>query len=158
LRGRRHAAHQRFAGAQSRQPLATAAQPMKGTASAPARPRKTLLLKLVLAFVITTLTLFSLFGFFAYQVQRSELDAELGRRLESVASAAATRLRGKYLAELQAGEEADNLYYAGGMHRLQEVQAATGVERLYVFDKNFETRLDTKGTLIGEKQFQAEID
>lgn len=122
------------------------------------RPRKTLLAKLVIAFVIPTLGLFSLFAFFAYQVQRSDLEAELGRRLEAVASSAATRLRGKYLAELQAGDEAENLYYSGGMHRLQEVRDATGVERLYVFDKNFHTRLDTANSLIGEKQFQAEID
>ncbi len=122
------------------------------------RPRKTLLPKLVVAFVVPTLGLFSLFAFFAYQVQRNDLEAELGRRLEAVAGAAATQLRGKYLAELQPGDESDNLYYSGGMHRLEQMAAATGVERLYVFDRDFLTRLDTAGGLIGDKQFQAEID
>jgi signal transduction histidine kinase len=120
-------------------------------------PRKTLLVKMVIAFVVPTVTFFSLFAFFAYQVQRDDLEAELGRRLEAVASSAATRLRGKYLADLQAGDEED-LYYTGGMRRLEQVRAATGVERLYVFDSDFNTRLDTAGAAIGARQFQAEID
>ena len=121
-------------------------------------PRKTLLVKLVIAFVLPTVTLFSLFAFLAYEVQREDQEAELGRRLESVASAASTRLRGKYLLDLEAGDEEDNLRFTGGMKRLEEVQAATGVERLYVFDRDFNTKLDTSGTAIGERQFQAEID
>lgn len=121
-------------------------------------PRKTLLVKLVIAFVLPTVTLFSLFAVFAYEVQREDLEAELGRRLEAVASAAATRLRGKYLVDLAAGDEEENLYYSGGMKRLEQVRAATGVERLYVFDKEFNTRLDTAGAAIGDRQFQAEID
>jgi signal transduction histidine kinase len=120
-------------------------------------PRKTLLVKMVIAFVVPTVTLFSLFAFFAYEVQREDLEAELGRRLEAVASSAATRLRGKYLVDLSAGDEED-LYYTGGMRRLQQVMAATGVERLYVFDSDFNTRLDTTGAAIGDRQFQAEID
>ncbi len=121
-------------------------------------PRKTLLVKLVIAFVLPTVTLFSIFAVFAYEVQREELEEELGRRLEAVASAAATRLRGKYYLELGAGDEEDNLRYAGGMKRLEEVKAATGIERLYVFDRQFNTKLDTSGAAIGERQFQAEID
>lgn len=121
-------------------------------------PRKSLLVRLVIAFVLPTVTLFSMFAFFAYQVQREDLEAELGRRLEAVASAGATRLRGKYLVDLAPGDEAEDLSFAGAMKRLDEVRLATGVERLYVFDNEFNTRLDTSGTQIGEKQFQAEID
>jgi signal transduction histidine kinase len=121
-------------------------------------PRKTLLVKLVIAFVLPTVTLFSIFAVFAYEVQRGDLEEELGRRLESVASAAATRLRGKYLLDLEVGDEEDNPSYIGAAKRLQEVLAVTGVERLYVFDRQFKTKLDTSGTAIGERQFQAEID
>ncbi len=121
-------------------------------------PRKTLLLKLLVALVLPTVGVFSLFAVFAYELQRQDLEAELGRRLESVASAAATQLRGKYLEELTAGDEADNLYYEGGMRRLEQMRSATGVERLYVFDRKFQTRLDTGGAPIGATQFQAEID
>tara|TARA_R110002096_G_scaffold77896_9_gene183420 strand:- start:1521 stop:3011 length:1491 start_codon:yes stop_codon:yes gene_type:complete len=122
------------------------------------RPRKTLLLKLLVALVLPTVGVFSLFGYFAYELQREDLEAELGRRLQSVASAAATQLRGKYLEELVAGDEAENLYYEGGMRRLEQMRTATGVERLYVFDSEFRTRLDTGGAPIGATQFQAEID
>jgi signal transduction histidine kinase len=78
--------------------------------------------------------------------------------LEAVAATTAIRLRGKYLVDLVAGDEGDDLYYEGGMRRLQRVQEATGVERLYVFDREFITRLDTTGAAIGDKQFQAESD
>jgi signal transduction histidine kinase len=123
-----------------------------------ARPRLTLLVKLVATFVVPTVILFSVFAFVAHEVQRSDLESELGRRLVAVAQSAATRLRGKYLVDLVAGDEVDNLYYAGGQKRLEEVKAATGVERIYVFDQSFGTRLDTSGAPIGSKQFQAEID
>ncbi len=121
-------------------------------------PRKTLLLKLVVALVLPTVGVFSLFAFFAHELQREELEAELGRRLRSVASAASTQLRGKYLEGLVEGDEAENLYYEGGMRRLAQMQQATDVERLYVFDREFRTRLDTGGAPIGATQFQAEID
>jgi len=121
-------------------------------------PRKTLLLKLLVALVLPTVGVFSLFAYFAYELQREDLEAELGRRLQAVASAAATQLRGKYLEELAAGDEADNLYYEGGMRRLEQMRTATGVERLYVFDREFHTRLDTGGAPIGATQFQAELD
>lgn len=131
---------------------------MSNTKTKEKAPRKTLLVKLVIAFVLPTVTLFSIFAVFAYEVQREDLEDELGRRLEAVASAAATRLRGKYYVDLAAGEEEENLRYAGGMKRLEEVRAATGVERLYVFDREFNTKLDTSGAAIGQRQFQAEID
>ncbi len=126
--------------------------------SAAQSPRKTLLLKLVVALVLPTVGVFSLFAFFAYELQREDLEAELGRRLRSVASAASTQLRGKYLEGLVEGDEAENLYYEGGIRRLTRMKQATGVERLYVFDREFRTRLDTEGAPIGSTQFQAEID
>lgn len=120
--------------------------------------RMTLSVKLMLAFVLPTVTVFSLFAFVAYKVQRDELEAELGRRLEAVASAAATRIRGKYLVDLSAGDEEEDLYYSGALKRLSQVQAATEVERIYLFDRDYNTKVDTSGTPIGAKQFQAEID
>ncbi len=122
------------------------------------RPRNTLLLKLLIALVVPTASLFSLFAFFAYEVQRDDLEAELGKRLEDVASVGATRLRGKYLLELQAGDEEESLYYQSGLGRLEQIREATGVDRVYVFDREFSTKIDTSGSGIGERQFQAEID
>lgn len=121
-------------------------------------PRKTLLIKLLVAFVVPTASFFSLFAFFAYEVQREDLEEELGRRLEDVASIASTRLRGKFLLDLRAGDEEESLYYSSGLGRLNQIREATGVDRLYVFDREFATRLDTAGAGIGERQFQAEID
>jgi hypothetical protein len=64
------------------------------------RPRATVLVKLLGAFAVPTLALFALFAVIALEVTRRDLDAELGHRLEAVAAATSTQIRGKYLAEL----------------------------------------------------------
>ena len=121
------------------------------------RGHLSILAKLILAFVVPTALLFSLFAMLAYRVQRRELEGELGRRLQAIASSSAARIRGQYLVDLQAGEEGD-LRYAGAMRRLQQDLEATDVARISVFDAEFRTRADTSGAPIGSRQFQAELD
>ena len=121
------------------------------------RPRLTILLKLILAFAVPTMALFALFAFVAHEVQRSDLEAELGRRLEGIASSASTRIRGQYLVDLQPGHEEDRRY-ASAYKRLKEVAEATGVVRIYVFDRDFRSRVDTEASPVGTAYFQAELD
>jgi signal transduction histidine kinase len=52
-----------------------------------------LLAKLLVALVLPVVALFTLFAFVAFQVSRSDLDNELGRRLEAIAAATATQIR-----------------------------------------------------------------
>ncbi len=121
------------------------------------RLRPTILVKLLVAFAVPTLALFALFGYIAYQVTREDLDAELGTRMTSVAASAATQLSGKYLAKLEPGnEEDDDRVRARG--KLQRVAEATGV-RLYVFDRAFQSRVDTADDIpIGFDYYQAQLD
>lgn len=121
------------------------------------RPRLTILVKLMFAFVVPTALLFSLFAFVAYEVERRELEAELGRRLEDVASAASTRIRGHHLVDLAPGSEED-LRYKGAQRRIEQVAEATDVARIYIFDRDFLSRADTDEVPIGTKYFQAELD
>jgi len=122
-----------------------------------ARVRAPILVKLLVALVIPAVALFTLFAFVAYEVSRRDLDAELGRRLEAIAASAATQVRGKYLAELQPGNE-DNHTYQNAVTKLANVARATGVE-LGVFDRNFDARADGAGALkIGSHYFRAELD
>jgi signal transduction histidine kinase len=121
------------------------------------RPRATILVKLLLAVAAPTLALFAVFAVVAYEVTRRDLDAELGTRLTAVAASAATQVRGKYLAELGAGDEADRAHQ-NVVAKLAAVAAVTGA-RLYVFDREFASRADTDPTVaIGARYYRAELD
>ncbi len=122
------------------------------------RPRLTILVKLLLAFALPTLALFGGFAFLAHEVARRDLEAELGTRLEAIAATAALQIRGKYLVPLTAGDE-DDRAYQNALRKLQAIVEATGVARIYVFDAQFTSRLDTAAEMpIGGQHFQAELD
>jgi signal transduction histidine kinase len=121
------------------------------------RPRATILVKLLVALVLPAVALFTLFAFVAYEVSRRDLDEELGRRLESIAASAATQIRGKYLVDLEAGQELDR-GYQNAARKLETFAHATGAE-LSLFDRSFESRGNTVGnTPIGTRLFRAELD
>jgi len=131
------------------------------------RPRATILVKLLLAFAVPTLALFALFAVVALEVTRADLDAELGTRLEAVAAAGATQIRGKYLVPLRDGEEGERAHL-NAVAKLRAIADATGA-RLYVFAREpglepgaavtFTSRADTQdGVAIGTRYYQAELD
>ncbi len=121
------------------------------------RPRATLLVKLLVALVVPVVVLFTLFAFVAYEVSRRDLDAELGRRLEAIAASAATQVRGKYLAELDPGDESARAYQ-NVAQKLKAVADVTGA-RLIVLDPEYHARVDTAGDLsLGSEYFRAELD
>ncbi|MEM9489701.1 MAG: hypothetical protein AAGC55_11180, partial [Myxococcota bacterium] len=121
------------------------------------RPRLTILVKLVVAFVAPTVALFSLFAVVAHEVARDDLEAELGTRLSAIAASAALQINGKYLVELGPGDE-DDRAHQNALRKLQAVREATGVARLYIFDEAFTSRVDTDAAPIGSTYFQAELD
>jgi len=121
------------------------------------RPRATILVKLLVALVLPTVALFTLFAFVAYEVSRRDLDEELGRRLEAIAASAATQIRGKYLVDLAPGDEADR-GYQNAARKLETFANATGVQ-LSLFDRRFDSRGDSEDDIgIGTHLFRAELD
>jgi signal transduction histidine kinase len=121
-------------------------------------PRLTILVKLLVAFTVPTAVLFAIFAVVAHEVMRRDLEAELGTRLAAVAASASTQLRGKYLVDLAPDDEAE-LLYEGARRKLEDVAAATGVARIYIFDREFRSRVDTaEGVAIGTTYFQAQLD
>lgn len=118
--------------------------------------RLPLLVKLLVAFALPTVALFSVFAVVAHEVARRDLEAELGTRLGALAQTAALEIRGKYLVELGPGDEEDRAYLRA-LRVLDTVRARTGVARLYLFDRAFGSRADTAGTPIGATHFQAEL-
>ncbi len=122
------------------------------------RVRLTVLLKLLLAFAVPTMGLFAVFAVVAHEVARSHLEAELGSRLATVASSAAVQIRGKYLLELGPGDEEDRAYL-NTRRKLMALKEATGVARIYVFDRFFGSRADTDEDVeIGTQYYQAELN
>ena len=121
------------------------------------RFRATILVKLLVALVVPTVALFTLFAFVAYEVSRRDLDHELGQRLEAIAASATTQLRGKYLTELVPGNEEDRAFQ-NLMKKLESVADVTGAH-LFVFDDQYNSRGDTApGVRIGTHYFRAELD
>ncbi len=130
------------------------------------KARWSILVKLTVAFTVPTLALFSVFAVVASSVAARDLEAELGRRLSAIAASASTQIKGKYLVDLQPGDDRpgadDNLfydYYEGARRKLSEVAKATDAARVIVFDRDFTARVDTTGDVgIRDKHFQAELD
>jgi signal transduction histidine kinase len=121
------------------------------------RFRATILVKLLVALVVPTVALFTLFAFVAYEVSRRDLDHELGQRLEAIAASATTQIRGKYLTELVPGNEEDR-GYQNVIKKLESVADATGAH-LFVFDDQYNSRGDTAPAVaIGTHYFRAELD
>lgn len=118
--------------------------------------RLPILAKLLVTFTLPTMALFSLFAVVAHEVARRDLEAELGIRLSALAQTAALEIRGKYLVELGPGSEEDRAYLRA-RRVLANMREATGVARLYVFDRGFASRVDTADTPIGATHFQAEL-
>ncbi len=121
------------------------------------RFRATILVKLLVALVVPTVALFTLFAFVAFEVSRRDLDHELGQRLEAIAVSATTQIRGKYLTELVPGNEEDR-GYQNAIKKLEAVADETGAH-LFVFDNQYNSRGDTApGVPIGTHYFRAELD
>ncbi|HEX8111518.1 MAG TPA: HAMP domain-containing sensor histidine kinase [Kofleriaceae bacterium] len=121
------------------------------------RFRATILVKLLVALVVPTVALFTLFAFVAFEVSRRDLDHELGQRLEAIAASATTQIRGKYLTELVPGNEEDR-GYQNVIKKLEAIADATGAQ-LFVFDDQYNSRGDTApGVAIGTHYFRAELD
>jgi signal transduction histidine kinase len=120
--------------------------------------RVPIMVKLLAAFTVPTALLFGLFAFISHEVMREELEAELGTRLAAVAALAATRTTGSNLVDLEPGDEQHPIYTTA-RRRLQEAAAAAGVARLYVFDRQFRSRVDTASDVpIGSTYYHAELD
>ena len=120
------------------------------------RFRATILVKLLVAIVVPTITLFTLFAFVAYEVSRRDLDHELGRRLEAIAASAATQLRGKYLTDLVPGAETDR-GYQNAVKKLDAVASETGASCSCSTGTTTRAPIPS-GVAIGTHYFRAELD
>jgi signal transduction histidine kinase len=122
--------------------------------------RLSLLLKLLAAYAVPTLALFSVFAWVAYDITRRDLEAELGRRLAGIAASTAAVVRGRYLIEMEPAEdEPTPRVYQNTLRKLETLRGATGVARIYVFRPDGTSLCDTRpGVPIGHLYHEVALD
>ena len=125
------------------------------------RRLRSILARLLLAFVVPTLVLFALFGWLSVEAARRSLDDELGRRLIALAAAAATHVRAQYLLELAPGEpgEPPVSAYAYTRAELTTMADATALDRIRVFRPDLTSLCDTAdGVPVGQTYHELALD
>ena len=114
--------------------------------------------KLLGAYLVPAVALFAGFGVLAHETARRALEDELGRRLSSIAAAAAAEIGDENLTSLVPGDEGTRTY-RNVQRRLSELRDAAGVARLYVFAPDATSRCDTDaGVAIGDRYYALDAD
>ncbi len=115
--------------------------------------------RLILAYLLPTVILLAAAGFLVYREARASLEDELGQRLSAVAQTTVGSLPSgepRRLAKLTADDEST-------LGRLREkliaVRDATGVRRVFVFDPDLKSLVDTRDDIgFGDPLFEIEAD
>jgi len=108
------------------------------------RSTQTLLAKLLLGTLLPTVVALGGLGFLAHEVARRTLEDELGRRLETAATAVALVVLPEQVRELRAGDE-DSLTYANVTRKLALARDRFGVRRVAIVAADLTARGDTDG-------------
>ncbi len=109
--------------------------------------------KLILAMLIPSLLAFIGFGLLARQAAARAVEAELGRRLQSVAQLIARQISDDSVALLQPGDE-DSRTHRNLLRRLLELRDTSALARVYIFASDHSIRVDTSGLPISARLYQ----
>jgi signal transduction histidine kinase len=105
--------------------------------------------RLLLAFLVPTLAVLALGGFFLYRASRNALEEELGRSLSAVAAAVASQLKAERVLAITA-EDAQgegSRTWRSLTAQLADTKQRAGVRRILVVDGDGRARLDVGGPL-----------
>lgn len=116
--------------------------------------------KLIAVFLVPTLLSVLIYGTVAYEVVRTELEAELGRRSMSVGQALSSQLSGGITAKQLLRLDPTKMRVIERMRRrLQRVKRATGARRVYIFDRDLKSLVDTRqGVALGQNLYTLQAD
>ena len=115
-------------------------------------------MRLLAGTIAPTVVVLAVFGFFAHERARRELENELGRRLATAAAGAAAMLLPEQLRALGVGDE-ETLTYANVRRRLEVARARLGVRRVLAVTLELDGRGDTAGELaLGARAHEIEAD
>ncbi|MGA1875906.1 MAG: sensor histidine kinase [bacterium] len=114
--------------------------------------------KLAIIFGLLIFVTIFVCGWYFYGQTRHYLDQELGRRLVDIAQTIALQVHGDIIAHLIPGDES-SLTYRRMVSRLHEIKQKTEIERVYIFDKNHRSLLDTEPVVpIGTEYLKLKFD
>ncbi len=99
--------------------------------------------RLIVSYVLFVAPVLALSGLFYYETARRGLDAELGKRLVAIAQVTATRLTPLIVASFEPGDESGRTHH-GYRASLLRIRDRTDLRRLYVFDREGRSLLDTR--------------
>ena len=118
----------------------------------------TLQIRLLVAYLIPTLALLAVFGFYAERVTRRALEDALGRRLMGIALAGTTQINQAVLDFLGPGDDA-SLSAQRLRRRLKRLRDSTRVTRIFLLDAALRSKGDTRKEVhIGDRHYNAEAD
>ena len=115
--------------------------------------RPSLSLKLILAMLVPSLIAFVAFGLLTRQAAARAVEAELGRRLQTVAQLTARQISDESVALLQPGDE-DSRTHRNLKRRLGDIRETAALARIYVFALDHTARVDTGTAAIGERLYR----
>lgn len=114
--------------------------------------------KLIIMFLIPSVLFVAVFGWYYYHLAQTSLEEEMGLRLQTLAGSAVESISGESAVNFSPGDETGRAYQ-NSKSRLERLMPLGDAERIYVFDKNRQSLLDTKSeTLIGTQYFQLDAD
>ena len=109
----------------------------------PFQPRSRIGNKLVLSFVLLVMVVVGTSGWVLYEMTRRSLEWQMRDHLVSVAQLVSTGLYGDVLKRLRPGDESFSLHRKLTV-RLQRSKEVVGAARIYVFDRQGRSLLDTE--------------
>jgi len=114
--------------------------------------------KLVVTFVLFVTIFIGATGWFLYRTTKDSLDNELGGKLVAIAQSATTQIDGMFVTQLSPGSE-DTRTYANLLNKLKKVKEATKVKRVYIFDRENRSLVDTdSGVPIGTEYIRLKFN
>lgn len=122
--------------------------------------RSSLRNKLILVFLAPTALILSMYGVFAYAVSRSGLEDELGLRLLAVGQTLSSQLSGGVqAAQLERLDGTMERVITRQRARLEAVRAQTQVRRLFLFDRELKSLIDTREQVtLGQRLYTLDAD
>ena len=121
--------------------------------------RQSLRSKLIGVFLVPTLVIVALYGFLAYFASRQGLEEELGRRLVSIGQVLSSRMsEGIDASQIARLDKTKQRVLSRLRADLQQAKAATGVRRIYLFDRSHDLIVDTAADhVFGQRAYELEI-
>lgn len=113
----------------------------------PAPPRLRLWIKLLLWMLLPTGGLLLAIGVVAHELARDAMEEQLGASLAGIAQAAAAQVSGLLVLSLQPGDEGTRTH-RNLVRRLSELQRASGVERILLFDPAGRALVDSESAFV----------